>query len=377
MNKIVLAIDSYKGCLSSLEVEEAAAAGIRSVFPETKVCCVPIADGGEGMMEVLVRLTGGEKVVVPVHDPLMRPVEACYGVLGDGVTAVVEMAQASGLPLLSISERNPSLTTTYGVGEILREVLEAGYKKVIVGLGGSATNDAGMGMMQALGAHFYDETGRELSWGCGGLLGKVSKVVLDDFRQRIDGVAFRAACDVENEFCGPNGAAEVFAPQKGADVSMVKSLDEGLIRFASVIVGETGVDVRRLSGAGAAGGLGGCLSAFFRAPLCSGIDLILEQIDFRRMSAGAALLVTGEGKADRQTLMGKVPMGVLKVGKEMGVDVALLSGTVDDVGILRSAGFVEVMAATPKELPLEQALVAEVAKRNVYHAAVALAKMWL
>ena len=374
MKKMILAMDSYKDCLSSEEVEEAVAAGIHRVFPELAVCSVPMADGGEGMLEVLVRLTHGYKVKVESHDALMRPIVAEYGVLGDGTTAVVEMAQSCGLPLLKPEERNPWLTTSYGTGEILRRVLDGGFRKIIMGLGGSATNDAGMGMMQALGARFYNKKGECLGIGCGGLLEAVDDFDLQLFRQHLQMVNLVAACDVDSPFCGPRGASYVFAPQKGADFPMVERLDRGMHHYARTIERRLGISVMDTAGAGAAGGMGGGLSAFFQSDLVPGIDLILKEIGFQSIAEGAVGIITGEGKSDRQTLLGKVPAGILRVGQRMQLPVALLSGAVEEKESLFAAGFSQVRAVTPRNMSLSEALQPEVARRNIREAAVELMK---
>ena len=368
MKKIILAIDAYKGCLSSEEVEAAVEEGIRRVDATIEVCALPVADGGEGILEVLVRLTHGHKVEVETHDPLMRTIRAYYGVLGDGETAVVEMAQASGLPLLHSRERNPLLTTTYGTGEIVERVIADGYRKIIMGLGGSATNDAGMGMMQALGARFYNAENEELGRGCGKLLEEVAHLELADFLHKIEGVEFVTACDVDSSFCGPKGAAAVFAPQKGADSQMVNRLDQGMCHYATTLEKLGVKSMKNIAGAGAAGGMGGCLFAFFHSTLRPGIDLILDEIKFRQVVEGAVGIITGEGKSDRQTLLGKVPIGVLRIGQEMKVNVALLSGAVEEPDALLAAGFSFVKVVTPLDMPLDIAMQSAVAKRNIQSA---------
>ena len=369
MKKIVLAIDSFKGCLNSDEVEQAAKAGVENVLPQSEVLCIPIADGGEGMLDVMVRLTEGHYVEVEVHDSLMRPITARYGVTGDEKTAIIEMAQASGLPLLSENERNPMETTSYGTGELIAHALSAGFRNILLGIGGSATNDAGMGMMQALGARFYDNKGNELSTGCGKLLLSVEGVDIKCFNEWITGAEFATACDVNNPFCGKLGAAYVFARQKGANDREIEVLDRGLQHFAKIIERYTGKSVLDMAGAGAAGGVGGTLAAFFHSSLLPGIDLILNQIRFEEKIKGADLIITGEGKADEQTLMGKVPAGVLKYGLSQHIPVCLMAGAVENVETLCAGGFSGVYAVTPEEMPLAEAMQPEIAKRNIRSAA--------
>ena len=365
MKKIVLIADSFKGCLTSREVEAAAARGVLAADASCQTLCLPVADGGEGLLEVGAVLTAGHRMEVEVHDPLMRPHRAGFVLSGDGQTAIVEMAEAGGLPLLTREERNPLHTTSYGTGELIARALACGVREVVIGLGGSATNDAGMGMMQALGARFYDREGNVLPAGCGKLLEEVDDIDLSDFYQLLGDVSFAAACDVDNPFCGQEGAACVFAPQKGADAAMVSVLDAGLRHFASVVERKTGKSIACLPGAGAAGGMGGALSAFFQAPLRSGISLVLDKMNFSDKIKDASLIITGEGHADAQTLRGKVAAGVLGVARRASVPVALVAGRVSDGDRLLSAGFQSVRAVTPAAMPLEEALRPEVARKNI------------
>lgn len=365
MKKITVAIDSFKGCLTSMAVEQAVMDSIHSLLPSCQVEVVPIADGGEGMLDVMVQLTHGRYVETEAHDPLMRPVVGRYGVTGDETTAIIEMAQVSGLPLLAENERNPMKTTSYGTGELIAHALSSGFRRFLIGIGGSATNDAGMGMMQALGARFYDGRGNELSTGCGKLLASVASVDMTAFEERVADAFFATACDVSNPFCGKEGAAFVFARQKGASDEEVVLLDSGMQHFATVVQQVTGVSLTALPGAGAAGGIGGALAAFFHSTLQPGIELILEKIDFENKIKGADLIITGEGKADCQTLMGKVPAGVLKYGQRLGIPVVLLAGAVENPEFLLESGFAGVYAVTPVEMALDEAMQPEVARRNI------------
>lgn len=280
MKKVVIAIDSFKGCLPSAEAGKAAAEGIRSVYPECEVICLPIADGGEGMLDVLIMATNGQEVPISAHDPLMRWRNTYYGISENGETAFIEMASISGLPLVPPERRNPMLTTTYGTGEIIRDALERGCRNFIIGIGGSATNDAGLGMLQALGFRFSDKEGKEVGTGRGEVLIKVAHIDSTCVHPALNSCRFTVACDVQNPFYGPEGAAYVFAPQKGADREMVEALDAGLQNFAEVIRHTTGKDISHHPGAGAAGGMGGSLLAFLNAELKPGIQLMLEALNF-------------------------------------------------------------------------------------------------
>ena len=280
MPKIILAIDSFKGCLTSQEVEECAAGEIRRLFPTCQTYSLPAADGGEGMLEALVHITKGHCITCPVHDPLMRPITARYGTTGDGLTAIIETAQASGLPLLSEAERNPMKTTTYGTGELIRHALHQGFRRFLIGIGGSATNDAGLGMLQALGATLHTEQGIKQTCGTGETMGHITHIDLSGMEKALGKAAFTVACDVENPFCGENGAAPIFAPQKGATPEQIRCLDNGMKHLTKIFIHATGTDVSSLPGAGAAGGLGGALHAFLHARLVPGAELLLDAAGF-------------------------------------------------------------------------------------------------
>ena len=295
MRKVILAIDSFKGCLSSKEAETAAAQGIRHAFPTCETICLPVADGGEGMQRVLTEALNGQEIRLSAHDPLMQMRQTAYGLSGDGTTAFIEMAAISGLPLVPLRQRNPSLTTTYGTGELIKDALNRGCRRFVIGLGGSATNDAGLGMLQALGFRFQDRYGNELGKAqpmCGQLLNEIAFIDSSTALPALREARFTAACDVCNPFFGPEGAACVFAPQKGADPEMVAALDKGLQHLAQVIRQTTGRDIATLPGAGAAGGMGGTLSALLNAELKPGIDLLLDLTDFDKLIEGADLIIT-------------------------------------------------------------------------------------
>jgi glycerate kinase len=333
--RIVVCPDSFKGSLTSVEAADAIVRGIRigAGDDSVEVISIPLADGGEGTVDALVRATGGAIRRVKAHDPLGREIESFYGILGDGKTAVVEMAAASGLTLLSEPERNPLVASTYGTGELIKAAADEGVKKIIVGIGGSATNDAGCGALSALGARFLDNEGNELPPG-GGSLANLGFVDLSGFSFPSDKIEVVVACDVRNPLYGPTGAAAVFGPQKGATADMVSVLDQGLRRWAAVIENQLGKNVAFLPGAGAAGGLGAALAAFLNAELCSGIDIVLDAVGFDQYLSEADLVITGEGKLDEQSGFGKVVTGVLHRASAVGVPVVAVAGSC--AGDLRS-----------------------------------------
>lgn len=365
MKKVILVIDSFKGSLSSIEAEMAAEEGVRLVCPECEVIRFPIADGGEGLLDVLVEALHGTYHTLIASDPLMRPISTCYGVANDGHTAIIEMAAISGLTIIEEEERNPMLTTTFGTGELIVDALNKGYRRFIIGIGGSATNDAGVGMLQALGFRFFDRVGRLLSMGTGEMLGQIYSVDCSSVHPDLDKADFTVACDVRNPFCGPQGAAFVFARQKGADDNMIVTLDKGMEAFAETILRITGKDLRAFPGAGAAGGLGGGLIAFLNAKLRPGIDLVLQLLDFERIIEGADLIITGEGKVDNQTIMGKVPFGVLEAAKSKNIPVIVIGGSVDDSVDMLQQGFKGAFSIVPGPMSLEKAMEHQLATINV------------
>ena len=364
MKKAVLAIDSFKGCLTSAEAEAAAAEGVHAALPECEVIRIPVADGGEGMLDVLIAATHGKSISVQAHGPLMELREARYGISGDGQTAFIEMAAISGLPLVAPEKRNTMQTTTFGTGELIRDALQRGCRHFIIGLGGSATNDAGLGMLRALGFRFPDKTGNVSSYG-GQMMGKVDSIDTSSVHPLLSGCTFTAACDVRNPFYGTDGAAYVFAPQKGADAAMIEALDAGMRHLAAVIFRTTGKDISSCPGAGAAGGMGGSLSAFLNAELKPGIQLLLEMQNFAEQIKDADLIITGEGKSDRQTVMGKVPYGILTEARKQHIPVVLIAGGIEDTDILTRTGFHGIFSITPSPVALEQAMQPEFARMNI------------
>lgn len=335
MRKIVIACDSYKGCLSSSEVARAAAEGVAEVYPDCEIVRLAVADGGEGTVDALVETLGGHLECAEVSDPLGRPVKAAYGIAGD--LAIIESAAACGLTLLTKEERNPLITTTKGLGELILAAIDKGCRHFLIGLGGSATNDGGMGMISA-----------------------------DGFLERARGMKFTVACDVDTPYIGAHGASRVFGPQKGASEQDVEVLEERLRGYALKILKDTGIDVSDMAGAGAAGGLGGAFRAYLGAELKRGVDLVLDQIGFDSIIDGADLVITGEGCSDYQTLKGKTAAGVLERAKRKGIPVMLVSGAIRDGQMLRDGGFGVIAAASPQGMSLAEAMRPETAEHNIY-----------
>ncbi len=364
MRKIVVASDSFKGSVSSMEVAECAGLAIHKIFPDCEVVKIPVGDGGEGTVGTLIAALGGETVSCIVHDPLMRPIEATYGILADHRTAVIEMAAASGLTLVSVSERNPLRTTTYGTGELIRDAMERGCRDFMIGIGGSATYDGGIGELRDLGFRFLDEGGNELESG-GESLGRIYAVDRSMALPQLEESSFTIACDVNNPFYGEEGAAYVFARQKGADDTMVRLLDEGLRNLAEVIGRTEGIEVNQIPGSGAAGGLGGALVAFLKGVLKPGIRMVLDALRFDERIRGADLIITGEGKLDKQTCMGKTPFGVLRAGMRQGIPVVVMGGYVEEVEALNASGFLAVLPLLPYPVSLEQAMDKDFTCRNI------------
>ncbi len=323
--RIIVAPDSFKGSVSAIGVANAMEKGIKQVFPEADVHKVPIADGGEGTVKALVMATNGRMIYEEVTGPLHDKIKSYWGILGDGETAVIEMAAASGLPLVSVDKRDPRVTTSYGTGELIKAALDKGLRKIIIGIGGSATNDGGVGMAQALGIKFVDIDGGELPFG-GGQLNRLSHIELADADSRLAETSIVVACDVDNPLCGPRGAAAVYGPQKGATPEMVTKLDDSLRHFAKIARSTTGKDVAECPGSGAAGGLGAGLLFFTNAKLKPGVEIILETTGFDQLVKQAQLVITGEGRTDFQTAFGKAPVGVARVAKKYNVPVLCLSG---------------------------------------------------
>ena len=354
--KIVIAPDSYKESLSALEVAQAVEAGFRQVFPDADYVLVPVADGGEGTVDAMVAATGGRKETVTVSGPLGEPVEAFYGLTGDGDTAVIEMAAASGLALVPPDRRNPLLTNSRGTGELIRAAHDAGARRFILGIGGSATNDGGAGMVQALGARLLDLEGRELD-GSGGDLARLERIDVSALDPRLAECRIEVACDVDNPLTGARGASAVFGPQKGATPEMVQALDANLARLARIVGRDLGVAVDTVPGAGAAGGMGAAMLAFFGATLKPGIEIVTAAVDLDTHVRDADLVITGEGRIDFQTVHGKTPIGVARVAKRHGKPVIGIAGSLGaEVGVVHAHGIDAVFSVLGKPCTLDEAL---------------------
>ncbi len=323
---IVIAMDSFKECMTALEACNEVKAGFKEVFgDECSVKVVPMADGGEGTVQSLVDVTNGKINTAIVTGPMKNKVEAAYGILGDGKTAVIEMASASGLALVPGNKRNPLLATTYGTGELILAAIENGAENIILGIGGSATNDGGSGMASALGVKFLDKDQNELN-ACGGELGKIEKIDISNINPKIKNVKFTVACDVDNPLTGEKGASRIFGPQKGATEEMVKILDDNLKHYSKKISEYLGKDIENIPGSGAAGGLGGGCLAFLNTELKRGIEIVIAATNLEEAVKSADLVITGEGRIDEQTAFGKTPMGVAKVAKLYNIPVIALAG---------------------------------------------------
>lgn len=356
--KIILAPDSFKGNLTSLQVAAALEKGVKRVLPNAVCVKVPMADGGEGTVQSLVDATGGKFIRKRVTGPAGKPVSARYGLLADGETAVIEMAEASGLPLVSGKEKNPLKTTTYGTGELILDAAKRGAKTIILGIGGSATNDGGVGMAQALGISFLDKRGSEIKdKGAGGMLDKIASINKKGINPLMKKTKIVVASDVNNPLCGKKGASNVFGPQKGATPAMVKTLDANLKHLAKIIKADLKKDVVNLKGAGAAGGLGAGLVAFANAKMKSGIDIVLDATNINEHLKGADLVITGEGRVDFQTAFGKTPSGVAKAARKHRVQtVAIGGGITDDANGVFAHGIDGLESACARDMSLEEAI---------------------
>ncbi|HGP0981495.1 TPA: glycerate kinase [Klebsiella aerogenes] len=354
--KIVIAPDSYKESLSALDVATAIETGFREIYPHAEYVKVPVADGGEGTVEAMVAATQGHIVQVSVTGPLGEPVNAFYGLSGDMRCAYIEMAAASGLESVPPTRRNPLLTTSWGTGELIRHALDAGVSQIIIGIGGSATNDGGAGMAQALGAKLLSAGQQQIAPG-GGALETLARIDLSELDPRLAGCRIDVACDVTNLLTGPQGASAVFGPQKGATAAMIERLDRGLQHFAQIIDRDLDIDVLSLEGGGAAGGMGAALYAFCGANLRPGIEIVTDALGLADLVADADLVITGEGRIDSQTIHGKVPVGVAKVAKRFNVPVIGIAGSLTaDVGVVHQHGLDAVFSVLYSVCTLEEAL---------------------
>ncbi|MCW2094923.1 glycerate kinase [Lelliottia amnigena] len=365
--KIVIAPDSYKESLSALEVATAIEQGFREIFPDAHYVKLPVADGGEGTVEAMVAATQGGIIKVRVTGPLGENAEGFYGLSGDEQSAFIEMAAASGLEMVAPSLRNPLKTTSWGTGELIRHALDAGVKHIIIGIGGSATNDGGAGMVQALGAKLLDAEDNPIGMG-GGELEKLARIDISELDTRLANCRIEVACDVTNPLTGKEGASAVFGPQKGATPEMIARLDDSLAHYAKIISRDLDIDVLNLEGGGAAGGMGAALYAFCGAELRQGIEIVTDALHLDNHVADADLVITGEGRIDSQTIHGKVPVGVAKVAKRYNKPVIGIAGSLTaDVGVVHEHGIDAVFSVIYTVCTLEEAL--KNAEENVRMAA--------
>ncbi|MDW5418308.1 glycerate kinase [Iodobacter sp. CM08] len=361
--KIIIAPDSYKESLSALDVATQIEAGFREVLPDAQYIKIPVADGGEGTVEALVAATGGRMIQQSVTGPLGECVSAFFGLSGDGQTAIIEMAAASGLTLVPPALRNPMLTTSYGTGELILAALDCGATHIILGIGGSATVDGGMGMIQALGGRFLNQAGAALGFGAASL-NQLALIDVSRLDPRIAQCKIDVACDVDNPLTGEQGAAAVFGPQKGATPEMVRILDASLSHYARMIKEQIGLDIALTKGSGAAGGMGAAALAFLNASLRPGVEIVLEAVQFAALLQGADLVITGEGRMDSQTIHGKTPMGVAQMAKVFNIPVIGIAGCLStDVGVVHQHGIEAVFSVLNRAVSIEEALAQ--AKENV------------
>lgn len=354
--KIVIAPDSFKESMTAQKACDAIERGLKKIIKNAEFIKVPMADGGEGTTQSLVDATGGKFYHTESTGPLGEKVNSVFGILGDGKTAILEMASTSGLEIVPREKRNPMLTTTFGTGELIKKAMDMGVSTVLIGIGGSATNDGGAGMIQALGGKLLDKNGNQIGFG-GGKLSEIERIDLSEVDERLKNIKIIAACDVQNPLTGPTGASHIFGPQKGADKEMVEILDENLKHFAEIIRKDLGKDIENVPGAGAAGGLGAGLMAFLSAELKKGIDIVIEYSKLEEKMNGVSLVITGEGSIDGQTRFGKTPYGVAKTAKKHNIPVVALAGNVGkDTDILYDFGFDAVFSIMPGVQNLETAL---------------------
>lgn len=370
MKKIVIASDSFKGSLSSSCVAEAAAAGISKVYPECQIIKLATGDGGEGTCKAIASSLPCEWIQIQVCDPIGRRCKAEYAICrtGNDLVAVIEMAQASGLILLDDKERDPMLTSTYGTGEMISDASRRGCRKFIIGLGGSATNDGGTGMLEALGFRFMDKDGNTVVKCCGKKLAEIAEIDTSDVPDEILSSLFTVACDVDTPFYGTEGATRIFAPQKGASAENVEIVELGMRSFAAIIRKQYGIDLCRVKGSGAAGGTGGALYAFMNAQLCKGADLVLDAARFDEIIEDADLVITGEGKIDSQTFYGKLPSVVLRRASAKGIPVIAIGGIVDlESDEILKSGFLSVLPIQPLPIAPEETAAAMQPEATAYN----------
>ncbi|MCF6214491.1 MAG: glycerate kinase [Flavobacteriaceae bacterium] len=353
---IVVAPDAFKECLSAKKAAENISVAIKKIFPDAHISEIPISDGGEGLLEALIIPTGGKFITAIVKDPLLRNIEASYGILNDGMTAVIEMAKASGLELLQESEMNPLRTSTFGTGQLIKDALDRGCTKMIIGLGGSATNDGGMGMIRALGGKFLDKNNKAIGEG-GDALRLLHRIDISNLDKRLATCEIVGACDVTNPLTGIEGASLVFGSQKGGTAKELLDLDKNLAHYTRIIQSYLNIDVAYTPGAGAAGGVGFAIAAFFKAPLQSGISLILDYLNLEKHIKNADLVITGEGKIDSQTLYGKTIIGLSKIARKHNVPVIVIAGTVENnIEKIYTLGVTAVFSIVTQPMKLEESI---------------------
>ncbi len=354
--RILIAPDSFKECLTATEVAKNIALGILQVMPEATITCIPIADGGEGTVEAITTATNGKIIPIDTLDALMRPISSFYGITGDGKTAIIEMAAASGLGLIKTSERNPLKTSTFGTGMLIKSVMEKGYTSIILGIGGSATNDGGMGMARALGYRFLNKQNQEIGEG-GGSLYSLAFIDSSKVDPLLKNTVITVACDVTNPLCGPNGASAIYGPQKSASPEMVKILDENLMHFSKIIIEQLGKDIANIPGAGAAGGLGAGMLAFTNASLSPGFEIVKTITNLEKHIQQADLIFTAEGKIDYQTQFGKTPFGVAQLAFKYQKPVIALCGIIGQgANILYEKGISSIFAIADKPMSVEESV---------------------
>ncbi|WP_372378706.1 glycerate kinase [Vibrio natriegens] len=372
--KVVIAPDSFKESLTAKQVSEAIKAGLARVWHDAEFVTVPVADGGEGTVQSLIDATQGEQVFTTVFDPLNKEVQAFYGILGDGETAVIEMAEASGLHLVPAEDRDPKLTSSFGTGQLIKHALDRGMQRLIIGLGGSATNDGGVGMLAALGVKFLDESGNAIATNGGGLI-NLASIDTSGLDVRLAQCEILVACDVDNPLCGEKGASATFGPQKGATTTDISVLDNALRKFGELTEKVTGKHVLTREGAGAAGGMGAALLGYTPARLQPGIEIVLETVKLADHVADADIVFTGEGRIDHQTAHGKTPMGVAKVAKQFNLPVIALAGCVgDNYQAVYQCGIDAVFPCVPRAMSLADAMTE--AETNVANLAENVARLW-
>ena len=371
--KIVIAPDSYKESLSAPDVAKVIEKGFREIFPNAHYVRVPLADGGEGTVEAMIAATQGKAYHAQVTGPLNTKVDAVWGLSGDGNTAFIEMAAASGLALVPHNKRDPLLTTSYGTGELITQALERGARNIVIGIGGSATNDAGVGMMQALGVHFLDKQGQELKPG-GGNLDKLERIDISSLDARLADCSVRVACDVTNPLIGPQGASRIFGPQKGATEEMINTLDRNLEHYADIIAHSFNIDVKHIPGAGAAGGMGATLKVFLNADLRRGIEVVTQALNLEEHIHDCTLVITGEGRLDSQSVNGKVPVGVANIAKKYDKPVIAIAGSLHpDVDVVYQHGIDAIFSVLSAISTREEAFSG--APDNIYRTARNVAAM--